>query len=56
MHHINGDKTDNRPENLAVLSPEEHTAVTLSESGMKRRAAQARIAELEAEPARLRAM
>jgi len=24
VHHINGNKTDNRPENLDVMSPEEH--------------------------------
>lgn len=27
VHHINGDKTDNRPENLQVLAPEVHRHV-----------------------------
>ena len=55
VHHINGDKADNRPENLFVLSPAEHTAITLSESGVKRAAQQARIRELEARVAELEA-
>lgn len=56
VHHINGDKTDNRPENLVVLSPADHMAITLSESGLKRNAAQARIRELEARVAELEAL
>ena len=27
VHHINGNKTDNRPENLQILSKEEHRAI-----------------------------
>ena len=29
IHHINGDKTDNRLENLVVLSPSEHQRLHL---------------------------
>jgi len=54
VHHINGDKTDNRPENLAVLDPTTHSLITVSEAGMRRAAQQKRIRELEAELARYR--
>ncbi len=27
VHHINGNKTDNRPENLQVMSASEHSAL-----------------------------
>ena len=54
VHHVNGDKTDNRPENLVVLDPMTHTLITVSERGLRRAAAQRRIRELEQELARYR--
>lgn len=53
VHHINGVKTDNRPENLSVMDATDHTATTKKEEGWKRQAAQERIRELEAHIARL---
>jgi hypothetical protein len=41
VHHINGIKTDNRIENLALLTPQEHETNTLL------KIAQSRIFELE---------
>ena len=54
VHHVNGDKQDNRPENLSVLDPSAHTYITLAESSMRRSATQGRIRELEAELERYR--
>lgn len=36
VHHINGIKTDNRPENLMVLKHGQHTTITNSERTYKR--------------------
>lgn len=38
VHHINGDKTDNRPENLAIMSPGDHSSLTGYERAAKERA------------------
>lgn len=35
IHHINGDKLDNTPENLEILSPSEHLKVEWSENPLK---------------------
>ena len=48
VHHINGDKADNRPEKLMVLPHGEHT--TLTHTG--RRKARAAIAKATGEPAK----
>jgi HNH endonuclease len=56
IHHVNGIKDDNRPDNLVALDPETHTQITLEESSMRRRAAQKRIRELEADNARIIAL
>lgn len=45
IHHINGMKDDNRPENLQLVSAVEHHAITTAESVARR---QAEKAELEA--------
>jgi len=49
VHHLNGIKSDNRPENLVVLKRRKHKTNTL------RLMYQARIQDLEAEVARLKA-
>lgn len=34
VHHVNGDKADDRIENLAVVTPKQHTRIHLEESGV----------------------
>lgn len=36
VHHVNGNKTDNEPENLIVTNHREHFAITLAESQVKK--------------------
>jgi hypothetical protein len=38
VHHINGDSTDNRPENLQVMTPSEHSRLHYPESAARVRA------------------
>lgn len=45
VHHLNNNPSDNRPENLAVVSASEHQGITVAESKERRRAERAELAE-----------
>jgi hypothetical protein len=47
VHHVNGDRADNRPENLEVLSATDHTKRTMLDTEAKRKAIADRLAEYE---------
>jgi len=47
VHHMNGDKLDNRIENLALLTPSVHGRISARQYSDWRKMYQARIAELE---------
>jgi hypothetical protein len=47
VHHLNGQKDDNRPENLQILDAASHQAITIAEATAKRRDATAKLAEYE---------
>lgn len=49
IHHINGVKDDNRIENLELVNPQEHRAISIMESKWE-----ARIKDLEEENSRLK--
>lgn len=45
VHHLNGSRTDNRPENLELLNPSEHAEMTRLAAMAKRRSDKSELAE-----------
>jgi hypothetical protein len=47
VHHLNGDRSDNRPENLEVIDPGAHARVSSKAGVAQRKALRAKLAEYE---------
>lgn len=55
VHHVNGDKADNRPENLQVMTANDHRSIEAQIQKDQRKAKDAELARLRTEVADLRA-